>query len=145
MRKLNRIAPKMPTQNYQTFAIRKPFSTHYRHATCEEIGCEAFLHGWQLHLESLPPDLVYAAKHSGRKFREYRMEEGETYLIFEPGQSCFAESTHVISLDRPEFYFVGRGDHRSFSTRRAQQFNSADWVDVFATHLDRIRTEQAKG
>lgn len=141
-----RIEPKMPTGAYKTYAVRSPLKTHYRSATCQEIECEAYLNGWQLRVEELSPALLYTAQHSGRRFKEVRVSSNETYLVFEAGQPCFASNTHRKSLERPEFYFVGRGDHRSFSTRRASQFNRPeDWLDDFSSHLDRIQAEINKG
>lgn len=145
-RKPNRLAPPVPTQNYQTFAVRSPLQTHFRSATCAEVGCADYENGWSLRLEGLPPELVHAAKTSGRKYREARIAEGETYLLFDAGQPCFRESTHVKSLDRPEFFFIGRGDHRSFSTRKALKVDSPDeFVDRFASHLDRLKAIRERG
>jgi hypothetical protein len=145
-RRINRIPPKMPTQLYKTYAVRSPADTHYRAALCEEVDCEAYLNGWQLRVEGLAPDLLYTAKHSARRYSVVEVGPSETYLVFEAGQHCFAVSTHRKSLERPEFYFAGRGDFRSFSTRKAEQFTRPeDWVDSFANHLDTIRTEIDKG
>lgn len=145
-RKPFRLPPKMPTQLYKTYAVRSPISTHFRAATCAEVDCEAYVNGWQLRVEGLTPDLLYTAKHSGRKFKEVEVAKGETYLIFEAGQFCFAASTHRKSLDRPEFYYTGRGDFRSFSIRKADQFaKPEEWVDSFQHHLDKINTEIQRG
>lgn len=135
----------MPTHLYKTFGIRTPAKTHYRRATCAEYDCAAYKNGWQLRVESLTPDLLYLARNAGRRYTEVAVREGETLLVFEAGQSCFAETTHQIPLDRPEFYFVGRGDYRSFSTRKAQQLPPGDWVEQFATHIDTLHTAIQRG
>ena len=150
-RTVNRFTPVLPTQFYKTYVVRTQFTTHYRPARCAEIECPDYIHGWYLKIDGTPPELLYAAMHSGRRY--YRGEiliEGSTEefkaLIFEAGQECFRVDTHVKSLERPEFFYVGRGDFRSFSTRRANQFDRADqFVDSFATHLDRIKTEIERG
>lgn len=143
--KPNRVSPRMPTQAYRTHAIRSPLQTHYRSAQCAEVACEAYTNGWQLRVENLSPELLFTAKHSGRNFTEMAVTEGETYLVFEPGQPCFAASTHVVSLERPEFFFVGRGDFRSFTTRKADRFRSDDWLNSFQENLDKIHREIKKG
>jgi len=138
--------PLMPAHNYQTYAIRSPLQTHFRAATCAEIECPAYANGWQYRMQELSPADIYAAEHSGKRWRKVHIREGEDYLVFESGQPCFAARSHRIPLDRPEFYFVGRGDRRSFSTRQARKHaRPEDWVDDMQTHLDVIRREVEKG
>lgn len=150
-RKPFRLTPAMPTQNYQTFAVRSPINTHYRRATCAEIDCPDYLNGWYLKIDGTPQELIHIATHSGRRYRVGEvLLEGQTEafraLIFEAGQPCFREETHVTSLERPEFFYIGRGDFRSFSTRRAQQVGKPDeFVDRFATHLDKLKTKLERG
>lgn len=138
--------PLMPTGNYQTYAIRSPLATHTRRATCAEVACPAYTNGWQYRVQELTPADIYAAEHAGKRYRRVHIAEGEDYLIFESGQPCFAARQHRVPLDRPEFYFVGRGDRRSFTTRKARQHKRPeDWVDDMQNHLDTIRTEFEKG
>lgn len=159
--KVNRIQPQMPTQNYTTFAIKSPISTHYRRATCAEVNCADYLNGWYLKIEGTPEDLLYLATHSGRRYttgevvieKEVEIDGAITVvpdmfkaLIFEAGQGCFAEATHVKSLERQEFYFSGRGDYRSFSIRKAHLYDRPDqFVDDFDHHLTRIRRALEQG
>lgn len=144
--KAYRPEPKMPTQMYKTYRIMQPLSTHFRYATCAEIECPAYTEGWTYKKSDLvAQNLLYVVTHAGKRYREVD-HENETYLAFEPGQPCFQESTHRKSLERPEFYYAGRGDFRSFSTRRAEQFTRPeDWRDSFAEHLDTINNEIRKG
>lgn len=148
-RKPNRLPPKMPTQFYKTYAVRSPLATHHRRATCAEVNCADYINGWYLALDGLPQDLLYIATHSGRKYvqGEVLLPTGPAKaLIFEAGQECFRSSTHTVSLQRPEFFFAGRGDHRSFSHLKAQQFDKPEhFVEDFATHLDRIKREIERG
>jgi hypothetical protein len=78
--------------------------------------------------------------HAGKRYKEMQLaDDDETYLVFEPGQVCFQASSHRLSLERPEFYYAGRGDYRSFSNRRATKFQRPeDWVDSSANHLGMI-------
>lgn len=145
MRGARRIQPQMPSQNYQTFQVASPLSTHYKPATCKEIDCPNYLNGWRIRVEGLPEDMLHLAKHSGRRFREVSIKEGETYLVFEGGQKCFQESTHRTSLQRPEFYFIGQGDWRSYSSRNAERVSTEEWLDRFRTNQDSLATQLERG
>lgn len=150
-RQVTRIAPQGPTHAYQTYAIRTGLDTHYRKATCAEIDCPDYLNGWYLKIEGTPQELLHIATHCGKRYRQGEvLIEGQTQafkaLIFEAGQPCFRESTHVKSLERPEFFYVGRGDYRSFTTRKAKLFDRPDqFVDSMQTELDKIRTRIERG
>lgn len=143
---------KLATHQYKTFRVASPLATHFRPATCEEYKCEAFHNGWTYRKADLEREnLLYVVTHAGKRYREMEEPTGigietATYLVFEPGQKCFQERMHRVPLDRPEFYFAGRGDYRSFSHRKAQAFTRpVDWVDSFANHLDMIKTEIERG
>lgn len=138
--------PKMATSNYLTYCIRQPMITHFRPATCAEVDCGAWRGGWQLRVEQLTPELLRAARNSGKRYREMTVTEGETYLVYEPGQACFDSVNHRLPLERPAFFYEGRGDFRSFTIRRARQHaNAEDWADSMAHHLDHVRSEIQKG
>lgn len=105
----------------------------------------AYQEGWTYKKADLDERLLYVVTHARKRYRETEFQN-ETYLVFEPGQSCFQASTHVVPLDRPEFYFAGRGDYRSFSTKKAAKFDRPEhWTESFSEHLDHIRTEINKG
>lgn len=141
----NRADRAMGPYAYKTHAIASPIKTHYRKATCAEAGCDYYKDGWTFHKEQLSAEDLYVATHSGKRYREVKLAEGYTYLVFEPGQPCFAAATHVVTLERPEFYFIGRGDYRVFSPHKAKQFTPDDFVDEFANHLDRLHTAIERG
>ncbi len=157
--RVNRPTPKMPTQVYKTFRVASPVATHFRQATCQEFECTAFNNGWTYIKEELEKEnLLYAVTHAGKRYKEMvvpvpiQTENGWMFgpeklcLVFEPGQVCFQARTHRLPIGRPEFYFVGRGDYRSFTPRAAQQFNRPDdWLDSFQNHMDKIKTEIQKG
>jgi hypothetical protein len=83
--------------------------------------------------------LLKVIKDSRKHYSEKELTEGgEKYLVFPPGQACFQTSEHRISLERPEIYYAGRGDFRSFTTRRAHMYDRADqWQHDFAEHQAR--------
>lgn len=137
--------PKSPFQ-FKTHAVRSPIATHYRKATCAEVNCTAHRDGWAFHKETLSPEFLYVATKSGRKFREVHIAPGQTYLVYEPGQTCFEFRSHVLPLDRPELYYVGRGDSRVFNPNKARQHvNAVDFMDDFASHLDRMHRHITRG
>lgn len=143
----SRPTPKLPTNLYKTYRIMQPITTHYRLASCAEIDCPAYTKGWiYKKSELIANDLYYTVTHAGKRYREEEYEDGAIYLAFEPGQSCFQAPTHRKTLERPAFYYAGRGDFRSFSTRRALQFpQPEDWRDSFAEHLDALHTAIERG
>lgn len=137
---------RMPVGSYKTYAMRSPIQTHFRRATCAEVDCDAFINGWSYRVETLLPEDLYVAKHSGKRYRELHIGPNENYIVFEAGQACFGAPQHVISLHRPEFYFVGRGHHSVFSTRNAvPRKDAAEWLDDFANHQDKLNTMIQRG
>ncbi len=110
-RETNRVAPVLPASAMRTHQVATPLRTHFRKATCEEVGCLAYRHGWALNLTGLDEGDIWQARNSGRRYRE---EAGETgmVLIFEPGQPCFAASTHRVPADRPPIFLARDGDWR---------------------------------
>ncbi len=158
--RINRPIPRMATNAYKTFRVASPVATHFRPATCEEFDCTAFNNGWTyIKAELERENLLYLVTHAGKRYREmsmpvpFKSPEGtwefgpeQLCLVFEPGQTCFQARSHRLPLGRPEFYFAGRGDYRSFSPRAAQRFNRPDdWLDSFQNHMDKIKTEIQKG
>jgi hypothetical protein len=100
-----------------------------------------------VHIEALTPDLVEAARKSGRRYREEHIAEGQTYLVFDAGQPCFRASQHRARVDRPPLYIVRDGDYRGNprGTKARLHQNPANWVEDFATHQQAIADEIEKG
>ncbi len=143
---MNRIQPIGGVSSYQTYQIKAPIATHWRKATCAEIECAHYLNGWRVRLESLPPEMVHAARNSGRKFTELHVSAEENWLVFEAGQACFQESAHKVPLDRQELFIVRDGDWRGNPTGRVRQHtNPEHWVEQMDETFDGIRTAQQRG
>lgn len=140
-----RIEPAMPVQAYKSYAIAAPLETHWRPATCADIDCPDYVNGWQVRVEHLSAELLHAAKTSGRRYREMPVREGETYLIYEPGQPCFQASKHRKRLERPELYVVRAGDHRGNPTRELVELDSVSWTDDFGEHQERLADRMKQG
>ena len=139
--------PLMGPNAYKTYTLR----TLWRKATCAEIDCPNYLNGWTFKVDHLKadPKVDYIARNSGRRFREQELN-GEMYLVYEPGQQCFSAGEHRIQQERDPLLFVGRGDRRTFTAQglppnAKQHKRPADWVDDFANHQDRLKTEFDRG
>ncbi|MET8864673.1 hypothetical protein ABZW11_17185 [Nonomuraea sp. NPDC004580] len=143
MRPLNRITPSAPVTAFQTYRIISPPDRSVRSA-CEEVGCAAWLHGWETKVDEHTPlgqaQAAYIRQQSGRTFRELRAVEGLTVFRFTSRQRCFAEHR-----TRPEIYSVRGGDWRQDLGVLRHHQRGADWVEDFATHQDRLADQQRKG
>jgi hypothetical protein len=135
-----RIPPAGPASAYKTYSIKAPLSTHFRQATCEEVQCPNFLHGWRIHKEALSPALLHTATTTGRKYKEVQVAEGQTYLVYEAGQSCFQLLNHRTRVERPELFIVRDGDHRGNPRGTGQRLhqNAEDWAEDLHEHTDKI-------
>ncbi|MFD8075805.1 hypothetical protein ACFV3E_24510 [Streptomyces sp. NPDC059718] len=144
---VSRPEPLMHAAAYKSYQVLQPLSTHWRPATCAEVQCPHYEEGWGVRVENLTPDLLHEAKNSGRRYREWRVAEGETWLLFEPGQPCFRSKTHRIQIGRPPLYIVRDGDHRGNPRGTAARLhhNPDNWRDDFAEHQQRLADEIKKG
>jgi len=146
-----RMQPLGPVQAYKTYAIRQPLATHWRRATCEEVGCEAFLKGWVTRVPAGSPQAEYiASKVHGRRFHETtghgNLARAEREFMFAPGQPCFRASEHRLPHGRPPLYVVRGGDHRGNpSGERLVHRRPEDWAEDLGEHLDMIKERQEKG
>lgn len=148
-RPVNRIEPKLSAAAYKTYELAAPVATHWRKASCAEVDCPRYLNGWRVHVEQIGPELTHAAKTSGRRFQEMRVAEGQTYLVFEAGQSCFQAGEHrrLIDPEQPPLYIVRDGDWRG-NPRRTDARRHArpeHWVEDFAEHQGRLADAHRQG
>jgi hypothetical protein len=44
---LFRIEPQLPVGATKTYSALAPLATHFRAATCEDVDCGNYLHGWK--------------------------------------------------------------------------------------------------
>lgn len=146
MRKMNRLDPLGRMQDYRTFQITSPLSTHWRPASCAESECLAYMNGWRVRVEGLPPDVLHTARTSGRKFTELAVAEGENWLVFEAGQSCFRTTEHRKLLDRQELFIVRDGDHRGNPTGNVRKHTRPQfWVDDMQENQGRLAELHQRG
>jgi len=140
-RQLNRNTPELGPEHMRTHAILAPLATHFRKATCEEVECEHYAHGWGVPAKHLTEQDLHDIKASGRAYTKVQIKEGEDHLWFAPGQPCFRASIHVIRIDRPELFVVRDGDWRGNPRKtETQVFSSADsWADSLNTNLEQLQ------
>lgn len=149
-RKLNRVEPKLPVQAVQTFQAVAPLRTHWRRATCAEVECEHYTHGWATTV--LPGSTEEAIiRSSGRRWVDeirggpWPDEKGFLRFVFPPGQPCFGDFRHKVPLERPPLFIVRGGDWRANTGLIKQHTRGVDWVDHFANHQDQIIARQQRG
>jgi hypothetical protein len=139
-----RVAPLLPASAMKTFQVSSPIATHFRPATCAEVECEAYRHGWATmadeSIEQGQRAAYYIRHDSGRRFTERRSELGITVFTFEAGQRCFGSDTHRVTLERPELFVIREGDWRGNPRGVEPEIvpRAADWVDRFADHQSKI-------
>jgi hypothetical protein len=145
---MNRIPPNMPVQAYRTFEITSPLATHWRRATCEEVDCANYLHGWRSVIDEsteLGQGQAHYIRHdTSRRHTEERRPDGLTEFTFEAGQTCFQAAAHKVQV-RPELYLSRGGDWRGSTTAPLRHSGPDPWLDEFQTNQDRLATLQARG
>lgn len=140
--------PLLGPDGYKTYRVSAPIETHHRKATCAEVDCPHYLNGWSFHVEAmlaLNPAWEHAARTSGRKFTEVSYGEGQTWLLFEAGQPCFAASEHRMRIDRLDTFIIRDGDHRDNPTGRRAVVSPQAFVDDFGEHQDRLAEIERRG
>lgn len=146
MQKMNRIPPQGQVQDYKTYQVMSPLSTHWRPATCIEINCPDYLNGWRVRIEGLPVEMVHAARTTGRKYVELDVSENEHWFIFEAGQPCFRASEHRALLDKQEIFIARDGDFRGNPTGNVRKHTDPSfWLEDFAEHQDRLAMRIQQG
>lgn len=140
-----RIVPKLPPGAFRSFSILAPVATHFRPATCAEVRCERYEHGWSSTFEANGWEAHYVRRESGRKYTEESLPGGLTRFSFEPGQRCFASADHKLRVDRPEIYIARAGDWRGTDGDAYKHSGSADWMDEFAAYQDRLARAVERG
>lgn len=146
MQRMNRLPPQGQVQDYKTYQINCPVSTHWRPATCAEKDCPDYLNGWRVRVEGLPPEMLHAAKTSGRKFSELHISETENWLVYEAGQPCFRASQHKALLGKQEIFIVRDGDWRGNPTGRRRLHTRPEfWVEDMAENQDKVAKQTQRG
>jgi hypothetical protein len=139
-----RVEPALPASAMQTYSIRSPHDNLVR-AACEQVGCEAWLRGWETKVDESTAlgqfQAGYIRQSSGRTFREMRTADGMTVFRFTSGQRCFADHQTF-----PERFLVRGGDHRGNPAgMRRQHVRAADWVEDCGLNLQAWQQAAERG
>lgn len=120
-------------QTYRAEA-RHPDRSRWVRASCADVGCPEYLHGWRTVLDEATPDGArMAAAVRGlrdRHFTESR-EGALTVFTFPHGQACFRALEHYVA---PPRYIWG------VEGQRPAEIGGAEWVGRFQEHSDRVST-----
>jgi len=141
------VLPKMPPAAYKTYRVLAPLSTHWRAATCEEVGCRAHARGW---VTTVPAGsrLEHTVRTSGRHWTsEERQADGTVRFAFPPGTECFESSRHRVRVRGDSVYTVTDGDWRGNPRGTAPRLHTRadDFVDDWATHQQRLADRFSRG
>lgn len=130
--------PMMPVTAYQTYAIVSDRPEQVEPATCEQVECAAYQHGWTTKIDVSTElgqrQYAYITRESGRAYRleDHRAESPIRAMVFEPGQRCFARHTRQV---RPSLYLRQGGDFRGNPTgERYVHTRPEHWAEDFAEH-----------
>ncbi len=142
-----RIEPQLPVGAMKTYSVLAPLATHWRPATCEEVGCPNWRNGWLTVIDESTElgmrQALYIRNSSGRRFvRDPVNSDGPVRYTFEPGQRCFA--SHQIPLERDPLFLVRMGDWRGYGPSRVH-VRPGDWVEDMQESLDKVRDRQERG
>jgi hypothetical protein len=123
----------------QTFALLQPLASHFRPASCLEVACPMYEHGWETRVPVGSEMAEMARSLKGQYHFVETREGGEAVFTFPPGQACFRASEHRLSVERDPIALVRGGDWRGNPTGfRRVHVRLDDWVDEFAEHQDKI-------
>lgn len=143
------IEPRMSPGFYKTYQILAPTHSHFRRATCDEVGCLKLRNGFKVVVDEntdLGRRQAYYMRHDkSRKAVESRNAAGLTEFLFVAGNKCFAE--HKTRLERPELFYVRDGDRRGNPRGTAPRLhkNAAEWEEDFSEHQDRLNNALERG
>ncbi len=146
---VNRIVPGLGPENYKTYALVRPKSTHMRKASCEEVNCPNYTNGWMTLADEATVEgqkiVSYIRNDRSRSHVESRHSDGRTVFTFKPGQQCFRP--HELPADLEPLYVVKDGDYRGNPrhTQPRRHVRAEDWVEDFATHQQKIEEDRKRG
>lgn len=143
--KINRATPHVSPEKMVSFHVLAPLDTHWRRASCAEVGCPDHERGWTIAVAAVTLDDVDKFKRLGYRFAAVDGSDGPV-LMFEAGQRCFRYTQHRVPLDREEIFLSRPGDWRVPLSRvehdfgaPPRTFSSAEaFADALHTHLDQF-------
>jgi hypothetical protein len=141
-----RIPPALPVQAYRTFEFTRPRTSEFwRRASCAEVDCLHYLHGWATSVLPGSQD-EHVVRTSGRHWASVEATpEGFLRFVFPPGQSCFAASRHKVPIEREPIFTSFNGDHRARLDGQRTHTRGSFWVEEFQEHVTTLRDAQERG
>jgi hypothetical protein len=142
---LQHLEPAGPPQAFKTYS----YHVKHRKATCAEVECEAYLHGWRTMLSAIP----MRDRETINKLYSVKVVEddiGEKWAEFAPGQVCFIGMQpfpycHTLPWEGHERFAERNGDWRARVGDPYVHARPDDWVDSFANHQIRIEERLNRG
>jgi hypothetical protein len=144
---LNRVTPQGPAEAYKTYQVLAPAATHWRRASCEEVSCQHYMHGWATTVPT-GGELEHTIRESGRHWSSATpMPDGTTVYVFPAGTPCFRAAQHRVRVRDDDLYIVRDGDWRGNprGTAPYRHTRSVDFVDDWATHQQNIADAIQRG
>ncbi|HEX3647272.1 MAG TPA: hypothetical protein VHV49_02535 [Pseudonocardiaceae bacterium] len=149
---MGRITPRNPVTNVDTYSIATPRATHWRTATCAEVECAEFVHGFESIVDESTErgqaQAHYIRHDNTRAHVEQRGWSGPsmTLFTFPPGTPGFGHR-HQVPNGRPELFTRRQGDWRGCPNPSATvRFRSAQsFVDDSGERFENIRDLLARG
>lgn len=145
----DRITPAGSPEQYKTFQVVAPISTHTEVISCEQAECPQYARGWKMTID-LNTDLGQKQAHyiknlAGRSYKKLSAVNGLVELEFAANQPCFGE--HRVRIDRPEIYRVKGGDFRGNPLRTPTRTHKRPefWLEEFQANQDRLKTAEERG
>jgi hypothetical protein len=141
---VNRLQPVLPVGGVQTYQILAPRDTHWRTASCAEIGCHAYASGWITPvLAGSRDEAILRQARPNMWTRVERAANGFLNYHFAAGTRCLGAARHRVRIERTELFVRRDGDWRWLG--QPTMYKPEDWVDHFANHQDRIATIVNRG
>jgi hypothetical protein len=144
---LQYISPEGPVTAYKTYS----YYVRQRKATCVEVDCPAYLHGWKTIVPAGSQMEATIRNLKGHyRWTEQRQEGDLIEFVFEPGQQCFASYKpfplgHTLPWEGHERFVERGGDWRAVTSEPYIHVRADDWIDSFATHQINVVERISRG
>lgn len=145
MRPIFRSPPQLPAHAMKTYSIVSPISTHYRPATCAEVGCSGYTRGWLTVLDESTQQgqgqAYYIRRQSGRRFAEDRGSSGLTVFRFPPNgaMTVVDESTQQ---GQAQAHHIRKQSGREYTESRGTVFTFEPGQRCFRSGDHRLSLER---
>ncbi len=131
-------------QTNDIHSLHTPAASHRRPATCEEVECPDWQHGWMLTVDTRTPlgqrqrdyivSLASPSHKSHRRFTQLSIEEGKITFTFEAGQACFRQDKHRATLERAPFHRIN-----------TKPVGNTEWMDSYQENAFQYNLKRSRG